>query len=431
MSGITSSAKNYIRILTVSSIAFTIFLTIYFPVYNWKMVSVFIILAIISETFMVKLPGIGGVSVAFAITFATIIEGGPLSGVIVSALGIALSRPYVEDIGYIHIFNTPLYKTLFNISQNILYTGLAGLVYVFLHNRFIYLGEIEPISVMGSMLTFLVVNTFFMTLLIITLNGGRFLDIWYENFRGIILSVTAVGLLGIIIAVAYEKYGAGAVVLFFIPLMLSRYSFKLYVDMRKNYYDTVKALINTIEAKDSYTSGHAARVGEYAVAIATEMNMSLKQVDRIRNAALLHDIGKIGINDNILNKEEKLSDLEFEVIKRHPSIGYDIISDIGFLSDVMSIVRNHHERWDGKGYPDGLKGEEISLETCVLTIADSFDAMTTDRPYRKALTVEEALDEIRKNSGTQFNPDIVEISVKVLKGYGTSIEKDNKDKGIA
>jgi putative nucleotidyltransferase with HDIG domain len=431
MSGITSSAKNYIRLLTVSAIVFLGILMVYFPVYDWKMVAILSALAIVAETFLVQMPGIGAISVAFAITFSAIILDGPLAGVVVSVLGVALSRPYVEGRGVIHIFNTPLYKTLFNISQNILYTGLAALVYVFLHNRFVYLGEIEPISVMGSMLTFLIANTFFMTLLIITLNGGKFLYVWGENFRGTVVNVMAVGLLGIIIAVAYERYGAGAVVLFFIPLMLSRYSFKLYVDMRKNYYDTVKALINAIEAKDSYTSGHAARVGEYAVAIATEMNMSLRQVDRIRNAALLHDIGKIGINDNILNKEEKLSDLEFEVIKRHPSIGYDIISDIGFLSDVMSIVRNHHERWDGKGYPDGLKGEEISLETCVLTIADSFDAMTTDRPYRKALTVEEALDEIRKNSGTQFNPDIVEISVKVLKSYGTSIEKDNKDKGIA
>ena len=402
-----------------------------YPIADWRMVLILSFLAIIAETFLVQMPGIGSISVAFAITFAAIILGGPMTGIIVSIIGLIFSRPYVEGRGYIHLFNTPAYKSFFNISQNILYTGLAGLVYQVLHNRFIYFGEIEPISVIGSMSTFVIVNTSLMTLLIITLNGGKLLNIWYENFRGIILSVMAVGFLGIIVAIAYENYGPGAVVLFFIPLMLSRYSFKLYIDMRKNYYDTVKALINAIEAKDAYTSGHAARVGEYAVAIATEMNLSQKQIERIKNAALLHDIGKIGINDNILNKTERLSDLEYEVIKRHPAIGYEIIRDIGFLKDVMDIVRNHHERWDGKGYPDGLKGHQISIETSVLTIADSFDAMTTDRPYREALSEQAAIAEIIKYSGTQFNPDIIDVAVRALKKCYIESEKTKKDRGIA
>jgi len=361
MSYITNQSKNYIRVLIVLAAMLAGYIYSTYTISDWRMVFILSFLAIIAETFLVQMPGIGSISVAFAITFAAIILGGPFTGIIVSVTGLLFSRPYVEGRGYIHLFNTPAYKTFFNISQNILYTGLADLVYDVLHNRFLYLGEIEPISLIGSMSIFVIVNTSLMTLLIISLNGGKMLNIWYENFRGIILSVMAVGFLGIIVAIAYDKYGPGAVVLFFIPLMLSRYSFKLYVDMRKNYYDTVKALINAIEAKDSYTSGHAARVGDYAVAIATEMNMSQRQIERIKNAALLHDIGKIGINDNILNKTERLSDLEYEVIKSHPAIGYDIISDIGFLKDVMDIVRNHHERWDGKGYPDGLKGSQIPI----------------------------------------------------------------------
>ncbi len=429
MSTIPVKAKRYILIVFILAISMLIYLSNNYVVKNWSMVFIMGSLAIIAETFMVKLPGIGAVTVAFAISFATIISEGPLAAVLVGAIGITFCRPYIDEVGYTHIFNTPIYKTLFNISQNIIYTGLSAIVYIFLHSKFYYLGDIDPVSSAGVMSTFLFVNTLLMTILIHNLSGGKFLNIWAENFRGTIVSVLAIGLLGIIVAKAHDSYGVGAVVMFFIPLMLSRYSFKLYVDMKKNYYDTVRALINTIEAKDPYTRGHAERVGDYAVAIATAMNLKPDKVDTIKNAALLHDIGKIGVNDNVLNKKSKLTDEEFDIIKSHPSIGYDIIKDIGFLSNIMDIVKHHHEKWDGTGYPDGLKGHEIPLETTILTVADSFDAMVTDRPYRKALTVETALGEIIRCQGTQFNPAIVDVSVKVLKVYDKDIEENNRKLG--
>ncbi|SHJ02980.1 HDIG domain-containing protein [Dethiosulfatibacter aminovorans DSM 17477] len=423
----SSKVRKYITVVLFLAVSMVIYLNSNYVINNWNIVIIMGILSVIAETFMVKIPGIGGVSVAFAIVFSTIIMEGPLAGVIVSAIGITFCRPYVDDIGYVHILNTPIYKTVFNISQNILYAGTSALVYVYLHSRFYYLGDIDPVSAVGTMATFLFVNTLLMTFLIHFLSGGRFLDIWSENFKGMIVSVAAVGLLGIIIAKAHDSYGLGAVVMFFIPLMLSRYSFKLYVDMRANYYDTVKALINTIEAKDPYTSGHAARVGKYAVAIAKEMKLKPSQIDTIKNAALLHDIGKIGVNDNVLNKKERLTDEEFDIIKSHPSVGYDIIKDIGFLHNVMDIVKHHHERWDGTGYPDGLSGEDLPLETTILTVADSFDAMVTDRPYRKALSVETALGEIVRCAGTQFNPGIVAVSIKVLQRYEKDIESVNRE----
>jgi putative nucleotidyltransferase with HDIG domain len=415
MSGIPHKTRNFILVLSLAALLFLAVIMVYFDVDNWSMVALFCLFTIIAETFLVQIPGVGAISVSFAITLAAIILGGPLSAIIVSVCGILFSKPYVEGRGYVHILNTPIYKTVFNVSQNILYTGLAALVYLLLHSRFFFLGELDPVSITGSILTFLLVNTLIMTFLIITLSGGKFLYIWSDNFKGTIVNVMAVGLLGVIVAIAYENYGAGAVVLFFIPLMLSRYSFKLYVDMRKNYYDTVKALINAIEAKDPYTSGHANRVGEYSVAIAQEINLTAKQIEIIKNAALLHDIGKIGIDDRILNKQERLSELELEVIKNHPSIGYDIIKDIGFLKDVMNIVKHHHEKWDGSGYPMGLKGSEIPIETTILTISDSYDAMTTDRPYRKALSSEEAIKELLKYSGTQFNPEIIDKAIETLR----------------
>ncbi|MBV1758830.1 MAG: HD domain-containing protein [Dethiosulfatibacter sp.] len=419
MSGIPHKTRNFIFALGLMALLFLVVIMLSFNVDNWSMVALFSLFTIIAETFLVQIPGVGAISVSFAITLAAIILGGPLSAIIVSVCGIVFSKPYVEGRGYVHIFNTPVYKTIFNVAQNILYTGLAALVYLVLHSRFFFLGELDPVSITGSIMTFLLVNTLIMTFLIITLSGGKFFYIWSDNFRGTIVNVMAVGLLGVIVALAYDNYGAGAVVLFFIPLMLSRYSFKLYVDMRKNYYDTVKALINAIEAKDPYTSGHANRVGEYSVAIAQEINLSPKQIEIIKNAALLHDIGKIGIDDRILNKQERLSDLELEVIRNHPSIGYDIIKDIGFLKDVMNIVKHHHEKWDGSGYPMGLKGSEIPIETTILTISDSYDAMTTDRPYRKALSSEEAIKELLKYSGTQFNPEIIDKAIETLRKIDT------------
>jgi putative nucleotidyltransferase with HDIG domain len=426
MSSVPVKARNYIFGLAILSALLMGYVINQYHVDDWMMVLVLSILAVVAETFLVQLPGIGAISVTFAITFAAIIVGGPLAAIIVGIAGMTFCRPYVEGRGYIHFFNTPPIKTLFNVSQNILYTGTAGIAYVLIHNQFLSFDFIDPFSVIGSMAVFITVNTLCMTALIFFLQGGKFTHIWFENFRGTNLSVFAVSLLGILVAIAYNSYGPGAVVLFFVPLMLSRYSFKLYVDMRKNYYDTVKALINAIEAKDPYTSGHASRVGEYAVAIANEMDMSPKQIEVIKNAALLHDIGKIGINDNILNKKDRLSDLELEVIKNHPSIGYDIIKDVGFLGEVMEIVKHHHERWDGGGYPDGISKEKIPIETCVLTIADAYDAMTTDRPYRKALSPKEAIDEIQANMGTQFNPNLWIATQKALVNITDNIEEDQK-----
>ncbi|HAS91275.1 MAG TPA: phosphohydrolase [Clostridiales bacterium] len=157
------------------------------------------------------------------------------------------------------------------------------------------------------------------------------------------------------------------------------------------------------------------RVSAYAEAIARQVGLPQSKIDLIKSAALLHDIGKIGIDKNILNKTGKLKKEECEKIKSHPEIGATIIADLSYLSNITDIIRHHHERNDGKGYPDGLCHSNISLETSILTIADSFDAMTTDRPYRSALSLESALQEIKNNEGTQFNPDIVDDATIALK----------------
>jgi len=156
-------------------------------------------------------------------------------------------------------------------------------------------------------------------------------------------------------------------------------------------------------------------VTKYSLEIAKYLKLSPKQVEMIKFCGLLHDIGKIGIKDTLLNKPSTLSREEYEVIKKHPVIGKKIIEKVEFLKDGLPLIYHHHERYDGKGYPDGLKGEEIPLLARILSVADAFDAMISNRPYRKALSVEEAIGELKKNAGTQFDPLIVQIFCMILK----------------
>jgi putative nucleotidyltransferase with HDIG domain len=180
------------------------------------------------------------------------------------------------------------------------------------------------------------------------------------------------------------------------------------------FYRMVQSLVRGLEAKDSYTRGHSDRVSEYSQAIALEMGFPREEVELLKEVTQLHDIGKLGIDESILNKIEKLRDDEWEIIKRHPVTGEEILKPLFLEKKLLSVVRNHHERYDGKGYPDGLKGEELDLWVQIVTVADSYDAMTSKRSYRDALNKEVAIAELKKNSGTQFSPQVVEAFLRVL-----------------
>jgi putative nucleotidyltransferase with HDIG domain len=179
------------------------------------------------------------------------------------------------------------------------------------------------------------------------------------------------------------------------------------------FYDgTVSALILTIDAKDHYTHNHSNRVAKLSCSIARAMGVSEQTVKEIGNAASIHDIGKIGIEENILRKNGKLSAEEYTEIKKHPAIGVRIVQSIPFLEDAMPVIKHHHERHDGTGYPDGLTGDQIPLSARIVIVADAIDAMMSNRPYRDALTMEKVFNELRENAGTQFDPDIVDIIEK-------------------
>ncbi len=188
----------------------------------------------------------------------------------------------------------------------------------------------------------------------------------------------------------------------------------LFETSERNYIQAISALASAVDAKDPYTHNHSRNVAAYCTRIAAQMKLPSREISLLNNAALLHDIGKIGIPETILNKESSLSQEEYHIIKTHPEVGYNILQPVTAFKSFIKAVRYHHERYDGKGYPTGLSGEHIPFSARILAVADCFDAMTSDRVYRKSPGVDFAIEEIGKNSGTQFDPEICDAFLSVL-----------------
>ncbi len=212
----------------------------------------------------------------------------------------------------------------------------------------------------------------------------------------------------------------------------------LYEDLRENYFRTVQALVAAVEAKDPYTRWHSTNVAKYAVAISRELGMSPTQLEEMHIAAILHDVGKIGISERIISKPDRLSSEEFDIMKEHPTHGIRILEPIGFSPTIIDAIYQHHERYDGKGYPRGLAGETITLAARVLNVADTIDAMVSERPYRGIISSQDVLLELERESGRQFDPRVAESARRLIeKGllklgmhtyhqYASGTEKESK-----
>lgn len=187
---------------------------------------------------------------------------------------------------------------------------------------------------------------------------------------------------------------------------------RLYLDLKKSYVDVIKALSEAIEAKAPYTRGHCRRVTIYSLRMGRAVGLTKEDMETLEFGTLLHDIGKIGVSEAILNKPEKLTDEEFEHVKTHSAKGDNILLDVDFLKEARKIVRHHHERHDGNGYPDGLKDRQLGTLVKIVVIADAYDAMTSERPYRKCMSREKALSILKENRGTQFNGELVDIFIE-------------------
>jgi putative nucleotidyltransferase with HDIG domain len=202
---------------------------------------------------------------------------------------------------------------------------------------------------------------------------------------------------------------------------------RLFKDREEVMISALHALAAAVDARDPYTAGHSKRVTQYALAIARQMNYAPGDIvawRKLEHGCLLHDIGKIAVPDAVLSKPGRLTEDEFEVMKSHPVKGYEILKDLKMLTDELVIVRSHHERFDGKGYPDHKPGDQLPIYAWIASAADAIDAMTSDRPYRKGMSMEVALDEIAKGAGTHFHPDVAEAVLDAAHGGALKLIRD-------
>jgi len=380
--------KIFILLITILAVTLFIFLFPTMPPFSevWLPMLFFVIIAILAEYLPVSLPAGGKITVAFPISFLVILVYGPVLAMILEALSVFWELFKEKE---------PWYKTVFNAVQYALSAGLAGMVYLYaggMLGKQNFINFIIPAALCA--LTYCIINSILVTTVISLDSGMSMGQIYRINIKEVLPSYLAEAPLGFIMAIIYVEIGILGILLFFFPLLLARRSFELYTRMRKMYLDTIRTLAATIDAKDPYTHGHSERVSQMAIQLAKRLGFVESEIEYLEYAAILHDIGKIGIEDHILGKKDKLTDAEYEKVKEHPVIGANIMESIEFLKRCSQTVLHHHERFDGRGYPYGIKGEEIPKPARLLAIIDAYDAMNSDRPYRKKLSAEDISKEL-------------------------------------
>ena len=402
--------KIYIGVITAAAIALFIYLIPSLPSLSniWPVLIFFLAISVFAEFVPVDLPMGGGMSIGFPIDFVLILVYGPALAMIVTVLS-----GFIAEIMGRRV--SSWYKILFNVSQFALSIGIAGLVYqnaggiIGFQN---FLRFIFPATLCA--LTYCFMNLILVTIVISLDQGSSISTVWRVNYKENLPTYLAEAPLGFLMAIVYVEVGIVGILLFFLPLLMARRSFELYTKMRKVYLDTIRALAAAIDAKDPYTKGHSERVAETSIALAQELNLSDRDIENIEYTALLHDIGKIGIADNILGKNSSLTDKEFDKIKEHTVMGAKIIEPVDFLKNSYKAIYHHHERYNGKGYPDGIKSEDIPILARIIAVADAYDAMGSDRPYRKKFRQDKIMKELTEQSGKQFDPEVVKALISVL-----------------
>lgn len=383
---------------------------------------IFSILAIISESLSVEYKKIL-VSTSFAIVFASINIFNTFWSMVIISIGIAF-RIYKADGKLNHIFNVPFYKILFNISNLSIATFFASKSADYIYTRFHYSASIlEGFQFLAIILSYLIVNSLIVSILLFILTNDNFFKILKSHLTFGFLNIVSMAPLGYLLAYLYKTNNLLGILIIMILVLFARYTFILYIESKTKYMETVKVLMHALESRDAYTEGHSRNVAKYVEMIARELKYSESKIEELVLAAYLHDVGKIGIQDSILNKPGKLTEEEYNIIKTHPVIGYNIVNDINNLGRIPELVRHHHEKYDGTGYPDGKGGDDLSLDVYILQLADAVDAMSTDRVYRKALTWEEIHAELINNKGKQFHPKVVDAFLKACEKQNICIER--------
>ncbi len=358
---------------------------------------------------------INGISltVGFIVGLAAVASLGPAGACVVGAGGI-FARSRERKL-------TPT-KRVFNAAQLALAGLVSALVYQFEggpvgHITAQHFPGVFFATFVAAAAYYVVNNTLVAGIVQLTshLSVMRF---WLASLAPTAVAYLGYGLLGLVLATLYAEVGVLAAVLLLAPLLIARSTFANYVELREAYDSTVRSLMQAVETKDYYTRGHSERVSRVAEMIAREWGMREDRVQVIRIAGMLHDVGKLGVPTKVLQKQGKLNDEEFAAIKLHPLRGYEMLCDIEFLSEALTGVYHHHERMDGRGYPMGLTSEDIPEFARIIMVADAFDSMTSTRSYRLAKPVADAVAELRRCQGNQFDEQAVECLVRAVEKHG-------------
>ena len=320
------------------------------------------------------------------------------------------------------ITKKPLSRILFNAGQY----GLLLIITGYLFNLLKFSAHDVPVHIiidlpalLISVSVFYLLNTFFISVVISLTANYRFFDIFFIDFKitaGYFYSLMPIS---IAMALLYKHDSPYIILIMIPPLVMADQAMRLYYSLHREARETMKVLATTLDERDKYTFYHSLHVAEYGQKIAVHLGLSQDDVSDIELAGQIHDLGKVGIADRILNKNGKLTDEEYEIIKKHPETAYRLLKNLKPYKKCAEYVLHHHEYYNGNGYPEKKAGKNIPLGARILAVADSYDAMTTDRPYREALSQKAAVNEMKLFSGTQFDPNVVEAFIKVLKNdYG-------------
>ncbi|MDP2182840.1 MAG: HD-GYP domain-containing protein [Actinomycetota bacterium] len=373
---------------------------------DWRLTLFLGALSFLAECFAFRIPFGGSVSLAFAIEFAAVLLGGPLMGAIVCVC----SAIPPQDI----VARKPPLRMLFNVSQLALSGVVAGLTLSAFGVAPLLLQPTPALSlqILVAALAAAAVQALTNMLLVagaISLSADvPFREVWRQSFSSYSVSLVVLALLGIVLAQLLLLAGLPGALLVVVPFAVSRQTFQVYRHLSESYRDTLRSLIAVLEAKDPYTRGHSERVAFYARQIADGLSLGPESVQTIELAALLHDIGKVGVSVATLTKPAALTSEEYGEVKLHPLSGAQVLEGIDFLAEVVPLIAAHHERMDGSGYPLGLVGSGLPEGAKVLAVADTFDAITSDRAYRRALPFSEAADVVRRAAGDTLDQSVVE-----------------------
>ncbi|MET9022016.1 HD-GYP domain-containing protein [Actinopolymorpha sp. NPDC004070] len=318
---------------------------------------------------------------------------------------------------------TSFYKRAYNVAQNVVCTFIGGAAYVALGGEVGALARgsfpqiLLPMTV--AIIAWHVANAALL-IGVLWLDGGRApVRGIRTNFFEVFLSFLGYSYLGLLLAVLWlGQLGPFAGLLLLVPLLVARWAFAQYAAEQKSHQSTLQALAQAIETKDLYTRGHGERVARAARMLGSQIGWDGDRLDAVAEAGLLHDVGKIGVPTRVLQKDGRLTEEEFEAIKQHPLHGVEVVGDIAFLEDARAGIMHHHERYDGTGYPSGLRACDIPVFARVLSISDAFDCMTSVRSYRAARPVAEALEELQRCRGSHFDPELVDEFVTAVEREG-------------